>query len=140
MENSNAIPRLPLEKGEIFYPSPMMVMPARPGTPGSVRLTSSVTLTSRLPHDLSRLSATSLITLQLAERVPLRTFYDGLFRFPCHYGIQLYKKAAKIFERLQHGYEPGSKCNLFVEDIEFNSNEEKKLGFELAYAAMKCKF
>ncbi|KAF0309348.1 putative methyltransferase NSUN7 [Amphibalanus amphitrite] len=136
MENATVVPRLPLSEGEIFFPSPMMVMPARPGTPGSVRLTSSVSLTSRLPHDLTRLSATSLITLQLAERVPLRTFYDGLFRFPCHYGIQLYRKAAEIFDRL-HEYQPGSKCNLFVESIEFSCNEEKKLAFELAYAAMK---
>ena len=139
MENATAIPRLPLAEGEIFFPSPMMVMPARPGTPGSVRLTSSVSLTSRMPHDLTRLSATSLITLQLAERVPLRTFYDGLFRFPCHYGIQLYRKAAEIFDKLQHDYQPGSKCNLFVENIEFSCTEEKKLAFELAYAAMKCK-
>ena len=138
MENATVIPRLPLAEGEMFFPSPLVVMPARPGTPGSVRLTSSVTLTSRLPHDLTRLSATSLITLQLAERVPLRTFYDGLFRFPCHYGIQLYRKAAEIFDRL-HDYQPGSKCNLLVENIEFSCNEEKKLAFELAYAAMKCK-
>ncbi|XP_037071311.1 putative methyltransferase NSUN7 [Pollicipes pollicipes] len=136
MADTYAMPRLPLDKGE-FFPAPMAVMPPRPGTPGSVHLTSSVTLTSRLPHDLSRLSATSLITLQLAERVPLRTFYDGLFRFPCRYGVQLYRKAAEIFDRLQSGYVPGSKCNLVVEDIEFSSNEEKKLAFELAYAAMK---
>lgn len=133
------VPRLPLDKGDLYTTNPMAVMPARPGTPGSVRLTSSVSLTSRLPHDLSKLSATSLITLQLAERVPLRTFYDGLFRFPCHYGMRLYMKAAEIFDRLKTDYVPGSKYNLVVKDIEFDSNEEKKLAFELAYAALKCK-
>ena len=82
--------------------------------------------------------------------------YDFYFKEPCYYSHTIYSNAGKIFNALrqetreeqENPYyrkqvevnQTTSKRTVEIPDIDFQDDAEKRLTFELAFEALKCKY
>ena len=86
--------------------------------------------------------------------------YDFFYKEPCLYSHKVYVKGAKVFEFLKHSTNETDSNNsspylrsqksrqtlsetvqdLHVPQLSFEDNLEKRLTFELAFTALKCKY
>lgn len=86
--------------------------------------------------------------------------YDFFYKEPCLYSHKVYVKGAKVFEFLKHSTSETDSNNsspylrsqksqqtlsdtvqdLHVPQLSFEDNLEKRLTFELAFTALKCKY
>lgn len=84
--------------------------------------------------------------------------YDFFYKQPCLYSHKVYVKGAKVFEFLKHGTNDSNNSSpylrsqksqqtlsetvqdLHVPQLSFEDNLEKRLTFELAFTALKCKY
>ena len=102
---------------------------------------------SSVPEAQNGINGFNVASGHVTRKVNSKVIAEFFHKEPCLYGHETFKKAAALYEALQHPpvddplalhkFEQTRKDSL--PDIQFNSDNEKRLVLNLVFSTLKCK-